>query len=919
MRHAYGKLEAIAGGTALVQIADSGAKACAVDSLQVTFSARADRQTRSPVTASHPSPAPRRAPSRWGVTRNCHSSRNVSKFLKTNSQALGYPELGAPSLFSQCFHHLGRDLSKFSFLALLSLLPLTFASTARADRPYAPSRDFDLQNIRTHLWFDIKHRAIRGEVTETVSSLRDNVSQLSFDSTGLDISAVTVDGATAPFTVTSEHLIVSLSHPAARGDRHDVFIRYSGQPKKGIFFILPDKNYPHQPVEIWTQGEAEDTHAYIPIDDYPNTRTTSEMILTVPASWTTVSNGQLLSVQNDSDGTKTWDWKQSQPLSTYLISAIAGDFVEHDDTWNGVQLRYLVPRGDQADLGPTFVRTKAMLELFTQKLSVPYPWPQYAQTSVDDFTEGGMENTSAATLSTNDLVNPLLESEYRVGADDVNSHELSHQWFGDLVTCKDWANLWLNEGFATFFENFWLEHKNGADAVAYEYWQEQNRWFREKRLFTVPVFTRDFTESTQYDGNTYFKAGWVVKMLREKLGDDQFFAALHHYLEANRGQNVVTADLQKAIEQSTSVNVDRFFHQWIYRAGAPEFNVAYSYDSSAHEVKLDVKQNQKVEGLVGLFDVPIDVEIDTAAGRKTYPIQVQKSEQTFTFPSNSEPLMMLFDPGDQLLKNATFEKTPAMLIYQLKNAESVPDRADAAVALAKIHDDPAVIPALGDAAKRDPFWGVRVEALHALGKLGGADAEKSVLVATADPKPWVREVAAAELAHFASDSAVAPKLVSMATADPAYLVRAAALRALAQAKSSPAFDVLVKATKTNSPDDVVRRAALSSFGTLGDTRAISLLLDWSSPGKPFRCRQSAIASLAVLDKANPSITRTLISYLHEPYFDLQVATILALARRGDPAATEPLQAMLHGQELTTVEEPFIQTALNMLQNKGPAE
>ncbi len=796
---------------------------------------------------------------------------------------------------------------------------LVAAPVARADRPYAPSRDYDLQNIRTHLWFDLKHWAIRGEVTETISILRDDVSKLSFDSSGLDISTVTVDGVAAPYTVTSEHLIVSLAHPAARGERHDVFIRYSGHPKKGIFFILPDKNYPRIPAEIWTQGEAEDTHDYIPLYDYPNDRTTSEMILTVPASWTTVSNGELVSVHADPDGTKTWDWKQSQPLSTYLISAIAGEFVEHDGTWHGVRLRYLVPRGDEADIGPTFAHTKAMLDLFTSKLGVPYPWTQYAQTSVDDFTEGGMENTSAATLSTNDLVNPQLEPEYRVGADDVNSHELSHQWFGDLVTCKDWANLWLNEGFATFFQNYWLEHKNGADAAAYEYWIEQNRWFLQKRLFPVPILTRDFDDSTAYDGNTYQKSGWVLKMLREKLGDGEFFAALHHYLEVNRGQNVVTADLQKAIEQATSVNVDSFFHQWIYRAGAPEFDVSYSYDSAEHQVKLDVKQTQHTEGLVGLFDVPVDIEIATSAGRKTYPIEIQKSEQTFTFPSDAAPVMFLFDPGDKIFKKVEFAKSPEMLIYQLKNAEAVTDRADAAVALGEVQNNPAVIAALGDAATRDPFWGVRVQALHALGKLGGPDAEKAVLAATADPKPWVREVAAAELAHFAFDRGAGKNLLEIAKADPAYLVRAAALRALAVSKSPHAFDVLTAAAKTDSPDNVVRRAALSGFGALGDGRAVPLLLDWSAPGKPFGCRESAIASLATLDKSNERITRTLISYLHEPYFDLQVSTILSLARRGDPAAVAPLEAMLHGTELTSVEEPFIHTALDLLHSSYPAE
>jgi aminopeptidase N len=796
---------------------------------------------------------------------------------------------------------------------------LLAAPMARADRPYAPSRDYDLQNVKTHLWFDLAHRAVRGEVTESVAMLRGDASELDFDSAGLDISSVTVDGQAAKFSVTPDQLIVSLSHPAVRGERHEVFIRYHGQPKKGLYFILPDKNYPHQPPEIWTQGEAEDTHYYIPLYDYPNDRTTSEMLLTVPDSWITVSNGRLEGVQNGPAGMKTWDWKQSHPLSTYLISAIAGDFIERDDTWDGILLRYLVPRGDQADIGPTFDHTKEMLDLFSAKLGVPYPWPQYAQTSVDDFIEGGMENTSAATLSVRDLVNPQLEPEYRFGDDEVNSHELSHQWFGDLVTCKDWANLWLNEGFATFFEDYWLEHKNGADAAAYQYWLDQNRWFLEPRLFPVPIFTRSFADSDEYYGNTYQKAGWALKMLREKLGDDQFFLALHHYLEANRGQNVVTADLQKAIEESTSTNVDRFFHQWIYRAGAPEFEVRYAYDAAARQVKLDVKQTQKLEGLVGLFDVPISIEIATAPGRKTYPIQVSRADQTFTFPADAAPLMVLFDPGDQIFKKVDFKKDPAMLIYQLKNAAAVTDRADAAVALGVVSGHPEVISALADAALHDPFWGVRVEALHALRKIGAPDAEQAIVAALSDPKPWVREVAARELADFASEPGVAAKLTNVAATDPAYLVRGAALRALAQGKAPHAFEILVAAIKIDSPDDVVRRAALESFGALGDSRAVPVLLQWAAPGQPFRSREAAFTSLALLDKPNHAITRALISYLREPYLDVQVAVAFALGRRGDPAAIVPLQNMLNGRAVTPVENPYIQMALGILKGKTAAE
>ncbi|MFZ1034033.1 MAG: M1 family metallopeptidase, partial [Candidatus Acidiferrales bacterium] len=420
---------------------------------------------------------------------------------------------------------LGRfrpHVPKILCAAVLSVA-LLVSARGRADEPYARSRDYDLQNVKTHLWFDTEQREVRGEVTHSIAMLRDDVSQVKFDSVGLKIATVTLDGKTANFSMTANDLIVPLAHPSKRGERHEVFIRYEGHPKKGLYFVLPDKNYPNRPKEVWTQGEAEDTRYYIPIYDYPNDRTTSEMLLTVPATWITVSNGQLVNVKDEANGEKTWDWKQSEPLSTYLISAVAGEFVEKKDIWHGIPVRFVVPRGDEATIDPTFARTTQMLDLFSDKLGVKYPWAQYAQTSVNDFVEGGMENTSATTLTTQGLVNPKLVPEERRGSDDLDSHELSHQWFGDLVTCRDWANIWLNEGFATYFEHYWAEQHYGGDEAAYEFWRDQSNWFRQKRLYPVPIVTRNFTDSIEYAGNVYTKGGWVLKMLRTKLGDEDFF------------------------------------------------------------------------------------------------------------------------------------------------------------------------------------------------------------------------------------------------------------------------------------------------------------------------------------------------------------------------------------------------------------
>jgi aminopeptidase N len=806
-----------------------------------------------------------------------------------------------------------------ALVVLLLAIVLLMPAKVRADEPYARSRDYDLQNVKTHLWFDFEQKKFHGEVTHTLAMLHENVTQIQFDSIDLKINAVTLDGKAAKFTVTDKDLIVPLEKASKVGEKHEVFIGYDGQPKKGLYFVGPDKNYPNRPKEVWTQGEAEDTRYYIPIYDYPNDRTTSEMLMTVPATWITVSNGRLEGIKDEADGTKTWDWKQTETLSTYLITAVAGEFVEKKDTWRGMTVRYVVPKGKDDTIEATFVRTRGMLDLFSDKLDVKYPWAQYAQSSVNDFVEGGMENTSATTLTTRGLVNPALAPEMRRGSDDLDSHELAHQWFGDLVTCKDWANIWLNEGFATYFEHYWAEQQFGADDAAYEFWRDQNQWMRGKRNYPVPIVQRNFSDSIEYAGNVYTKGGWVLKMLRTKLGDENFFHALHCYLTTNRGQNVVTADLQKSIEEATNINVDQFFHEWIWRAGAPKYEVSYTYDDAARQIKLAVKQTQKVEGMVDLFDMPVDVEIATASGRKTSTIDVSKAEETFPLPADGAPLMVLFDKGDRVLKSMEFKKEAPALIYQLKNATDVADRADAAVALGAIKDNADALAALGDAAQHDSFWGIRNEALRSLGKIGGPAAEKQILVSLDNQQPWVRAFAVQQLGSFNDDAALGPKLTEIAANDKAFTVRARALEALGEIKAPNAYDVLVAAVKTESPDDTLRNAALDGLGELGDDRAVPLLLEWSAAGKDFDTRSSAIGSVAGLDLKNKAITQTLISYLKEPYFDVKFATVFALTKRGDPDAIGPLEDLVKSGDLSLGTAPFVQAQIQALKAKASGE
>jgi aminopeptidase N len=813
-----------------------------------------------------------------------------------------------------------RLCRRMAYVAIAGLLAVLFITLhLRADEPYARSRDYDLQHSRIALRFDLDQKKVIGDVTHTLTILRDSTPKIIFDSAGLTIQSVTVNKSPAKFDTKDDKLIIPLTTAAHAGEKFDVNIRYEGKPTKGLYFILPDKDYPDRPKQVWTQGESEDTRYYLPTYDYPNDRLTTETILTVPASWITVANGKLISVTDAANGMKIWTWKESVPSSTYLITIVAGEFDEVKDTWRGIPVTYYAPKGRGDRLAINYSRTPQMIELFSKKLGVDYPWEKYAQSMVDDFVAGGMENSSATTNTSTSLQHPKLAPEYLTGQDDLISHELGHQWFGDLVTCKDWGDIWLNEGFATFMETVWTEAHFGKDQADYARYLNARGWFEQANLFDRPIVRHDFNDSGEFDGNAYTKGGWVLYMLRHQLGEDAFYRGLKHYLEVNRGKNVVTADLAKAIEEATHTNVDRFFSQWLYGAGAPKFDLSYKYDDAKHEIALTVKQTQKVEGRVGLFRIPTEVEITTASGPKLFPITVSGEKDTaiFTFPADSVPLMVLFDKGGHILKSADFHKEKKEWLYQLKNATELADRADAVAALGKLKGDEEVVAALAESLRSDNAWGVRANDGDALGRVGGSAASKQLLDALNTAKePWVRNRIVSALANFKDDPAVAARLNAIAGDDSSYRARAAALQALGRLKASGALPTLQAAVAADSPDGFLRNAALRSMGPLGDDKAVPLLIEWSAPGKAIESREAAIASLARLQKDNKEITKQIAAYLNEPHFPVRMASIFALGARGDASAIPALEALLKSDDLSIEMVPMIKGQIATL--KAPA-
>jgi aminopeptidase N len=806
---------------------------------------------------------------------------------------------------------------RWAVLALAAVAGMAIASThMRADEPYARNRDYDLQHSRIALRFDLDQKKVIGDVTHTLAILREGTSKIAFDSVGLNIQSVTLNKAPAKFETTASKLIVTLPAAAQSGEKFDVDIRYEGKPAKGLYFILPDKDYPNRPRQIWSQGESEDTRYYLPTYDYPNDRLTTETILTVPASWITVANGKLINVAKAGDDLKTWTWRESLPSSTYLITVVAGEFDEVKQAWHGLPVTYYAPKGRGDRLLPNYERTPAMMELFSKKLGVDYPWEKYAQSMVDDFVAGGMENSSATTNTSSSLRNAKLIPEFPGNEDPLISHELAHQWFGDLVTCNDWGNVWLNEGFATFFEMLWSESHYPKEQADYERWTAVQEWLGDSGLFAKPIVRHDFDDSSEFDDNAYGKGGLVLYMLRRQIGEDAFYRGLRHYLEVYRGRNVVTADLIKSIEEANHIDVQQFFDEWIYGAGAPKFDVGYTYDDGKHQIALTVKQTQKAEGRVGIFHIPVDVEITTASGSKVHRIPVSKEAETFPLPSDSAPSMVLFDKGGQILKSVEFHKEKKEWLYQLKNAAELADRAEAVQALAKFKNDDEAVAALGTALNTDKAWGLRDIAADALGRIGNAAAGKQLLEALdANTQPYVRNHIVSALDSIKEEPKVTAKLLVIARDDASYRARANALQSLGKLKAPNALEVLTAAVSTDSPDDFLRNAALRSLGYLGDDKGVPLLREWAAPGKAIETRKVAISSLGRLEKSNKEITAQIAGYLTESHYPIRYSAIYALGSRGDASAIPALQALLKSDDLSIEMAPTVKKQIAQLQKE----
>jgi aminopeptidase N len=766
---------------------------------------------------------------------------------------------------------------------------------------YSPDRVCSIKHLRLEVELDMDARRIAGTCTLTLSPLLSGSPWLRLDAVELDVSRVTRAGKRLEHRHDGKVLQIALG-PVVDGEVFDLEIDYAGQPRRGIYFIAPDEAYPDKPHQVWTQGQDEDSRFWFPCFDTPSEKSTSEVIATVPARFTALSNGELIDDRVKGER-RTLHWRFDVPHSCYLVTLVAGELSELRDEWLGpdgpVAVTYYVAAGREDDARRTLGRTPDMLELFSRRFGMPYPYTKYAQVCVADFIFGGMENTTATTLTDNILYDERAAIDF--DADALVSHELAHQWFGDLLTCRAWGEGWLNEGFATYAEYLWRESYEGRDAADHELDEWGEAYFAEDSgRYRRVVATNVYEEPIEiFDHHLYEKGGRVLHMLRQVLGDDGFWKTIKHYLTKHRGGSVETRDLVRAVEEATGRQLDWFFDQWISRgAGHPELEVGYEWDAEKRLVCLSVKQTQKVEGTTPMFRLPLTLALDVGGRKRVVEIDVDGAHHTFYVPCEREPAQAVFDPGKTLLARVKTEKPVPMWIAELAGAALAIDRVYAARELAN-RGGAKAIEALAGALSRDESWIVQAAAADALARLRGEQARDALIGAVATTgHPRARRAVVRGLGQFRGDEMVAATLARVVEhGDPSYFVEAEACLALGKTRSGRAGELLRAAAERESFLDVIRQHAYRGLAELRDDAAVPLLAAGTEYGRVPPGRRAAVAALAELargrrDRVEREVRERSEELLRDRDFRVQFAALEALGALGDPASIAPMRDFL---------------------------
>jgi aminopeptidase N len=773
------------------------------------------------------------------------------------------------------------------------------------ERHYAPERHVDILHIKLDVTPDFAKRSVAGTATIRFAPIAKPLEELRLDGVNLRVSAVRSSHKVRDWSSDAKDVTINFEAAIPADENAWVEIDYAAEPLEGLYFRTPEMGYPASDAHCWTQGETHEARHWFPCFDYPNERSSTELICHVPADMTVVSNGKLVSESED-DGVKTYHWLQEKPHVSYLICFVAGRLEKLEAKHRDVPLGFYSQPSKAEHAESAFGDTADIMAFFEQEIGVEFPWDKYDQATIADFMWGGMENTSMTTLTQRTLFENPSDSHRAARARGLNAHEMAHQWFGDYVTCKDWSHLWLNEGFATYYAHLYEGHKAGRDAMLYGLYLDARDeiLLPENVKDTRPIVYREYDKpGDQFDFRNYPKGSWVLHMLRSRVGEKLFREAIHTYLQRHALGEVVTDDLREVFEELSGEPLDRFFDQWLYQGGAPELKVTYEWLAKEKLAHITVSQTQSQGTLA--YELPTKVRFIVDGKAIDESIEITGREHDFYVPLPAAPTTVRFDPEYTLLAKIAFEKSDALLQADLKNANDAIGRIMACEALGKRRTASSTA-ALKTALQNDMFFGVRQAAARALREQQMAAATAALIESLDQDDLRVRRSVVDELGQC-FDGAAGAKLLEIAADDnqpPA--IAAAAVAALGRSADDDAEGVLRDALKSTSFNNERAAAALLAIRETGDASWTPTLIEILSQRQAdidsadLREGFLTLAKLAQRGRRQAAAYEFLASQVENPREPLRLAAVEALGELHDARARvllEPFTAAGQNERL----------------------
>ena len=796
------------------------------------------------------------------------------------------------------------------------------AEAGGASDRYARDRRVDIDHLKLDVTPDFAARTLQVETLIRFSPIGMELRTLELDAVDLAIDSVEATQAVKSFQMTSDDkLEITFAKAIPVGTETTVTIQHHCEPRQGWYFRTEAMGYPKGDDHAWTQGEPERHRHWFPGYDYPNERFTTEVICRVPEGMTVLSNGRLLSAAKDeTSGLVAHHWLQDKPHVNYLISVVAGHLEKLEDQHGDLPLAFYTPPSEFEQAANSFRDTKAIIGFFEDEIGIDYPWDKYFSVCVSDFIAGGMENTSVTTLTTGTLFSAASENIH--SSHRLDAHEAAHQWFGDLVTCQDWSQLWLNEGFATYYTHLYEQQKNGRDAMLYGLYRDARGVL--KSTDDKPITWRGYEDAwEQFDYRAYPKGAWVLHMLRSQLGDELFRKSIRTYLERHRGQVVVTRDLMEVIEELSGRSWERYFDQWVHHGGEPELKVSYAWDQEKNKATVTVEQTQKISDRVMLFQLPLPVRLITEAGAHDFVADITQKKESFSWDLPAKPTAVRIDPDFTVLADIDFKPANPLLHAQLELKDDMIGRLFAVQHLGGRKDADS-IDKLTARLNGDAFYGVRIEAAKALEKTHTTESLDALLASRQQDDARVRQQVAFSIGKFFDEKAYAALVETIENEKNPDIV-SAALSSIGKFSADQAEAILLAAMRRDSFRNQIAVEAISAARVGREEAMAGPVLDYlrTSEAK-FTSRDfaSVMNSLAVLVSdenagSRDEVREFLTGYVKHPKERVSSGAMKALGTLGDKRSISVLDTFLVDEDGKSERAKAAEAAIKIINGGQP--